>query len=311
MIQTEVFQLDKPDMEVSHIGPDQLPYVCIYESMEHRVDGTISWHYHQFFEVAYIAEGELECRTPDQVIHLRKGDAVFINTGVLHMYQRITDGPCVIYAHVFDSMFLSGTLSSGIYQKYIYPIAKSHAIQLQAIRPDDHNQRLMLASIQNMISLAREEPFGYEFQLQSQLSQLWCRLLSLTVSGQSAGPSRSDNDIQRIKVMLHYIHEHYPQRITLKDIADAALISERECSRCFQRCFRVSAIQYLNKHRIQMAARMLLEGQESIRNISRSCGFHSDSYFCKFFQDMLGCSPREYRKKASRPEEPFLLPDRK
>lgn len=311
MIQTEVFPLDKPVMEVSHIGPDQLPYVCIYESMEHRVDGTITWHYHQYFEIAYVAEGELECRTPDQVVHLQKGEAVFINTGVLHMYQRIAAGSCILYAHVFDSMFLTGTLSSGIYQKYIYPIAKSHAIQLQPIRPDDHHQRLMLAAIQNMISLAGEEPFGYEFQLQAQLSGIWCRLLTLTANRRPAGPSRSGSDIQRIKVMLHYIHEHYPQRITLKDIADAALISERECSRCFQRCFHVSAIQYLNKHRIHMAARMLLEEQNSIRSVSESCGFSSVSYFGKLFQQMLGCTPKEYRKKASRPGEPFPATDLK
>lgn len=302
MIQKEVFQLDKPDMEVPHIGPDQLPYVCIYESMERRVDGTISWHWHQYFEVAYVAEGELECRTPDQVIHLKKGEAVFINTGVLHMYQKATT-PCVIYAHIFDSAFLTGTLSSDIYQKYIYPIAKSHAIQLQAIHPDNAQQSRMLDAIRNMICLARDEPFGYEFQLQAQLSQFWCHLLTLTDHHQPAEPSRSDNDIQRIKVMQRYIHAHYPRRITLKDIADAALISERECSRCFRRCFHESAIQYLNKHRIRIAAGMLLAGKDSIHFISESCGFSSVSYFGKLFYSTLGCTPKEYRKKATLPTD--------
>lgn len=299
MIQTEVFPLDKPDMEVPHVGPDQLPYVCIYESMEHRVDGTISWHYHQYFELTFVAEGELECHTPDQVIRLKKGDAVFINSGVLHMYRRIKDAPCILYAHVFDSIFLSGTLSSNLYQKYIYPIANSHAMQVLAIQPGENQQNAMLTAIQQMITLAREEPFGYEFQLRAQLSDIWCHLLVLTARQQPPQPGRTGTDTQRMKVMLQYIHENFFRRITLKDIADAALISERECSRCFQRCFHVSAIVYLNKHRIHMAARMLLERQDSIRSIGRSCGFHSDSYFSKQFQDMLGCTPREYRRKAA------------
>lgn len=298
MIQTDVTLPDHPDIEVMHIGPDQLPYVCICEFMDQRVDGTISWHYHQYFEVTYVAEGSMECRTPDQALHLCKGDAVFINTGVLHMYQKTSVGPCILYAHIFDSTFLTGTLSSHIYQKYIYPIAKNGAVQLQAIRPDNLHQNRMLSSLQAMVELARKEPFGYEFQLQAQLSQFWCHLLTLA-DLRSPESDRSDSDIQRIKAMLQFIHGSYAQRLTLKDIANAALISERECSRCFQRCLQESAVSYLNKYRIRVAARMLLEGRDSIRSISRSCGFHSDSYFCKQFQDMLGCTPREYRKKVS------------
>lgn len=298
MIQTDVSLPERPDIEVLHIEPDQLPYVCVRESLERRVDNTISWHWHQYFEVAYVAEGSLECRTPDQVVHLEQGEAVFINTGVLHMYQKTSWGPCVIYAHIFDSSFLSGTLSSSIYHKYIYPIAKSHALQLQSIRPNNRHQTLMLDAVQNMIELARNEPFGYEFQLQAQLGQFWCRLLALG-DLQNKESSRSGNDIQRIKAMLHYIHEHYPQQITLKDIADAAAVSERECSRCFQRCFRESAITYLNKYRIQVAAGMLLKTSDSILSISQRCGFCSDSYFGRQFRQMLGCTPKEYRKKAN------------
>lgn len=298
MIQSDLILPEHPDTEVLHIEPDQLPYICVRESLERRVDNTISWHWHQYFEVAYVAEGTLECHTPDHVICLHQGEAVFINTGVLHMYKKTSWGPCVIYAHIFDSAFLSGTLSSSLYQKYIYPIAKSHVLQLQPIRPENRHQNLMLEALRTMVELARNEAFGYEFRLQTQLSQFWCRLLTLAdLKEQEA--SRSDSDIQRIKRMLRYIHENYARQITLKEIADAAAISERECSRCFQRCFRETAITYLNKYRVRVAAGMLLKGQDSIRSISRQCGFCSDSYFGRQFRQMLGCTPKEYRKKAT------------
>lgn len=298
MIQTDIALPESADTEVLHIGPDQLPYMCVRESLERRVDNTISWHWHQYFEIAYVAEGSLECRTPDQAVRLEKGEAVFINGGVLHMYKKTSHGPCVVYAHIFDSMFLCGSLSSSTYQKYIYPIAKSHAIQLQAIRPENRHGMLMLDSVKTMIELARSESFGYEFQLQAQLGQFWCRLLTLAdlYSGQS---NRSDSDILRIKAMLHYIHENYARQITLKDIAGAASVSERECSRCFQRCFRESAVTYLNKYRIRLAADMLLKTSDSIVSISRRCGFRSSGYFGRVFFQVLGCTPKEYRKKAT------------
>lgn len=299
MIQTNVTLPENPDTEVRHIAPDQLPYVCIRESLELRVDNAIGWHWHSYFEVAYVAEGSLECSTPDQKLALQQGEAVFINSGVLHTYKKTSWGPCVIHAHIFDSMFLSGTLSSGIYQKYIYPIANSSGIQLLPIRPENRHQLAMLESVRTMVELARKEPFGYEFQIQSQLTDFWCKLLTLAEQN-SESVSRSSNDIQRIKTMTHYIHENYQRQICLQDIADAAAVSERECSRCFQRCFHETAITYLNKHRIRVAAGMLLQGHESISDISAKCGIKSVSYFGQLFQQMLGCSAREYRKKAFR-----------
>ena len=300
MIHTKLALPDNPEMEVMHIGPDQLPYICVCEPLEFRIDSTISWHWHSYFEVAYVAEGSLECRTPDHTVQLQKGEAVFVNASVLHMYRKVSPGPCIIYAHIFDSRFLAGNLSSGIYHKYISPIIQSQAIQLQHIQPSNYHQSRMLEALDSMVELARKEPFGYEFQLQNQLSQFWCRLLTLT-QAQQAQSAPAHSDISRIKDMLHFIHKNYPRHITLKQIADSAMVSERECSRCFQRCFRESAIEYLNKHRIRTAADMLLESSASIQQISAACGFSSVSYFGKLFRQMLGCTPKEYRKKASLP----------
>ena len=298
MIHTKLALPDNPETEVMHIGPDQLPYICVCEPLDFRVDSTISWHWHTYFEVAYVAEGSLECRTPDHSVHLQKGEAVFINSSVLHMYRKTSPGPCMIYAHIFDSRFLAGTLSSGVYHKYISPIIQSQAIPLKPIRPSNYHQTKMLESLNAMVELARKEPFGYEFQLQNQLSQFWCRLLTLT-QAQQAESAPAHSDISRIKDMLHFIHRNYSRHITLKDIADSAMVSQRECSRCFQRCFRESAIEYLNKYRIRTAANMLLEGNASIQQISSLCGFSSVSYFGKVFHQMLGCTPKEYRNKAS------------
>ena len=298
MIQHPDFKIDSPNMEIPHFCIDQFPYACLYEPMQRHVDATISWHWHQCYEIVYVAEGEMECHSPDQTLRLQKGQAVFVNAGVLHLYQQVSQVPCILYAHIFDAGFLTGSLGSHIYQKYISPISKSPGMQLQAIRPDNHHQKLMLEHLQTMTCLAEQEPFGYEFQLQYQISQVWCRLLTMTAGQQAAVPGLSGTDIQRVKAMLNFIHTHFSQNPTLQQIAEAASISQRECSRCFQRCFQTSAMGYLYDYRIRMATRMLLESQLSITQISQSCGFCSPSYFGRRFAEVYGCSPREYRKKA-------------
>ena len=303
MIQQIDFKVDSPNMEILHFSADQLPYACLYEPMQRHVDATISWHWHQCFEVVYVAQGEMECHCPDQTLRLGQGEAVFVNAGVLHLYKMVGHTPCVLYAHIFDADFLTGAMGREIYQKYISPIAKSPDIQLQAIRPNTHHEQLMLEHLQTMIRLVRQESFGYEFLVQNELSRFWCRLLKLTADRQVSLPGLSGTDIQRVKTMLNFIHENYARPLTLQQIADAASISQRECSRCFQRCFQTSAMGYLHDYRIRLATRLLLESQESITQISLRCGFCTPSYFGRRFQEVYGCSPRQYRQKAAQKKE--------
>ena len=299
MIQRINFKVDSPNLEFLHFTADQFPYACLLESMERHVDATISWHWHGCYEIVYVSEGAMECHTPDEVLLLEKGEAVFVSAGVLHLYRQVSQTPCLLYAHIFDAAFLIGQLGSQLYQKYIYPISKSPDLCVQPIRPENIHQKLMLEHLQTMTELARQEAFGYEFELQHQLSRFWCRLLTLTAHRQNTLPTQNDSDITRIKQMLSFIHQNFAQPLTLQQIAGSAAISQRECSRCFQRCFRMSAIAYLLDYRIRTAARLLLETQLSVTQISEQCGFCSPSYFGKRFQEAFGCSPRDYRRKNS------------
>lgn len=45
---------------------------------------AIPWHWHEEFEVIYIADGTLKLQTPGMEHFLNKGDLVTINGNVLH-----------------------------------------------------------------------------------------------------------------------------------------------------------------------------------------------------------------------------------
>ena len=106
-----------------------------------------------------------------------------------------------------------------------------------------------------------------------------------------------DSDLERMKFMLQYIYAHYSEPLGLEEIAGAAGISPRECTRCFQRSINRPPIRCLIEYRAQMAAMRLERTDDSISTIAEQCGFVSDSYFGKTFKDIYGCPPRDYRKK--------------
>jgi transcriptional regulator GlxA family with amidase domain len=91
-------------------------------------------------------------------------------------------------------------------------------------------------------------------------------------------------DDSKMRNMMEFIDNQYFEKIQVEDIAGAAGVSVRECTRCFSKVIGQSPIDYLNRFRIRQAAGMLVETDRAIGDISEGCGFVSDSYFGKMFK---------------------------
>ncbi|MGN0184540.1 MAG: AraC family ligand binding domain-containing protein, partial [Aristaeellaceae bacterium] len=258
MIHRSEFRLGNNQVEILPMDKNAFPYICNYAEMDSYIGKNFSWHWHSALEIDYIAEGEMEFRTTDRSILARKGDAVFVNSNVMHDVRASgnMDG-CITYAHIFDMHFLSGMYGSVYEQKYMLPILRSDDLPMFVIHPDGLQSLRMLENLLNMIDLARDEAFGYEFELRSELCRFWCSFFRATAHLRSAHTAKKDADVDRLKAMMDYIHAHYMDKIAVEDIAAAANISTRECSRCFQRCIRLSPVNYLISYRVRMAAQQL------------------------------------------------------
>ena len=49
---------------------------------------------------------------------------------------------------------------------------------------------------------------------------------------------------------------------------------------------------------IRQSIPLLVQGKDSITDISLQCGFSSPSYYTKLFRKFMGCTPREYTKSV-------------
>lgn len=298
MISVSKFILENNNREILPMDQNEFPYICYYREMDSLLGKNFSWHWHNAIEIDYAAEGEIEIKTPGKTLCLQKGDAAFINSNVMHDVRSRNLMPnCRIYTHLFDMHLLSGMYNSIFEKKYLAPVMKSSELQAYLIHADSYRHVQMLEKILHLLKLADEEPFGYEFEIRSELGRFWCLFFEETASLRAEGPQRNDMDEERLKLMMDYIHLNYMEKIALDEIAAAASISSRECARCFQRCIGISPVNYLISYRIRMAAQMLLTTNHSIAAISEDCGFSSPSYFGKTFYDHTNCTPKEYRQQ--------------
>lgn len=273
-----------------------LRFLCCKSTQKNFPGGAVPWHWHTEMEIDFIERGTVEIQTAEKNVEFHEGDAIFINAGVLHGYKILTKEDFCYYSILFDASFVCGTYGNLLDIKYMHPIQQCRDLMIYGVRATNFAGIHMMRHISSIIELCRDEPFAYEFEVRSELSRFWALLFQNTEEIRAQNTEKNNSDMERLKEMILYIQANYAERIMLDDIAAAAGISPRECMRCFQRCLGNSPVNYLNDHRLHMAAEKLLTTAETVTEVSENCGFSSVSYFSKAFRLKMGCTPLEYRK---------------
>ena len=96
---------------------------------------------------------------------------------------------------------------------------------------------------------------------------------------------------------IAFIHSHLHEKIGLKDIADAAIMSVPNFSRVFKKEMGQSPIEYLSEQRLHKAQNMLISNEFSMQDIATSCGFSSVSYLSSSFKKRFSISPEKYKQR--------------
>lgn len=92
-----------------------------------------------------------------------------------------------------------------------------------------------------------------------------------------------------------YLREHYAESFTIKDLSDCVGVSPSHLSRVFNKEIGESIPAYLTRVRLDHAARLLQETDESAANIGQRVGFASAQYFNNVFKRERGMTPAQYR----------------
>ncbi len=107
---------------------------------------------------------------------------------------------------------------------------------------------------------------------------------------------------KQIVKVIEYINEHLHSRILLGDAAKALQLSEAYLSRLFKSETGSTFNDFVNRRKIENAAKLVLYSSYSDAQISGLLSFSSQSYFIKQFRKYMEMTPKEYRKKYRVPE---------
>lgn len=286
-----------PDLhELTKHGTSIFPCAGYDEDPGKYVVGNIPWHWHEEIELVLAFEGDTRVLCGETEYLLHPGEAIFINSNVLHKFKRGQKGvPCRIHSLLFMPELVSGFPQSIIQQRYIAPLIRCSALAEVILQPEVAWQAKAIFHFEKAFEAFISDQYGYEILVQVELMQLLLILLENLQDRICETDLVQNKDAVRIKQMLGFIHAHYAEPLSVSQIASASSISESECYRCFRKVLDTSPIDYLLQYRIRAAAGMLASTDMSISDICFATGFNSPSYFAKVFRQELLVSPRKYR----------------
>lgn len=146
-----------------------------------------------------------------------------------------------------------------------------------------------------------EARFPYAVNILAQLNRLgslsdiisWIRWFSEEVEA-VFGRKRVCKSDKNIVLAQSYILEHYREKITLGQVADALKLSQSYLSSIFKKHSGKNFSDYVSEVKVEKAKELIASHEYMMYEISDMLGFDTPYYFSTVFKKVTGRTPKEY-----------------
>ena len=278
-------------MEIKQHGTSDCPFQYYYYDLEFFDFHCIEWHWHREFEFLYVESGEIICGIGEKQIILSKGDAIFINSKILHRFYASSGG--VIPNFVCMPEFIAPE-NSLVYKKYILPIISSNK-SFQCFQIAEPWQARIIQIMIKIMGTQENEKIR-ELSTLALLQDLWLIFYeNVKLSDKEKMQTVDEAAQKRVQLMMQYIHENYNHEMSLDEIASHIGISKSTALNLFQRFLHTTPVSYLIGYRLQAASWILKNTNKKVKTIAYESGFRNVDYFCRLFKKRYHLTPSEYR----------------
>ncbi len=236
-------------------------------------------HIHQFPEIVYVKDGELEI-TVDGVRELmRAGDFAIVPPFRVHSFftpDTVTRWICV-FSSDFISSFISRDELFGNGESYIFHASEG------------------LTAFAEECMLETDELF---FELNEQTIRTYKSLIFAIYSEYLNKVARTTKKKyhQALSAILFYISEHYTEDISLASIGTELGYSRKYVSLCLSEVDEMNLNQLVNSFRADLAKTLLSTTKLNIIDVALECGYENERSFYRAFRQVTGMTPGEYRR---------------
>ena len=256
-------------------------------------------HYHPEFQVTLITKGEGTLFVGDGVHRFSEGDLILLGSNLPHLFKNDPlpeqDSISGIYAisYFFDIQIFGDDFFE------LHELKPTKLLLEQAklgIRFKAHCLKEICESIE---SLSENQGFNLLikfFEVMNRLSQEPRREI---LSTKKYIEAIEDVDNKKLNDIYHFIISNYKTITHLSEVAAHFNMSVSSFSRYFKLHTRKTFIQFLNEFRINVACKLIREGNFTISQICFQVGFNNLSNFNRQFKNITNLTPSAYMQLSN------------
>lgn len=256
------------------------------------------WHFHPEIELVYIQQGSGTQFIGNDIDHFTNGDMVLVGSNLPHLWRcddayfdkesNLKAESLVVHfaPTLFGEYFMSlpenklilellETAKQGIKIKGDTKL-KVYEYMHTLLQAKSSERLILLLQILNILSLSKEMEVIAANNMQHPLSA---------------------KEGERMNTVFQYLTDNFTKTISLEDIASKAYLTPNAFCRFFKARTKKTFSQYLLEMRINHACKLLADTENSIGNIYNDCGFNNSSHFNRYFKQINGVTPLEYRRR--------------
>jgi AraC-like DNA-binding protein/mannose-6-phosphate isomerase-like protein (cupin superfamily) len=251
-------------------------------------------HWHDYMEIIYIKKGHGYVTVDLKQYKVSGSTIVLILPGQLHSIEQYDD-LSMEYENIFFNvnMFFTRTEDTTV-TDFLRPLLNGKVSVPTVFTSISDHYDAISACIDACDEICKTKPEGYDLYIKGKLFEFFYVLSNRCREVKTTHTTKS---LDKMKIIMKHVENHYMEKITIADIAEVAGFSESHFMRYFKETMGVSFVDYLRRYRLTMATRLLLASDASILSISEEVGFDNLSYFNRAFKKEYGMTPSRYRKQ--------------
>lgn len=251
---------------------------------EYEVERSWEFHWHQFYEIEYVLEGECVQHINHEECTLRKGSITLLTPDDFHKIDLIEGSRLRVINIRFSEHFIGDEIKS---------LLQGHAYEPLHIALDEREHTNMRRYTDCLMEENICTGMHKELAIRSILTCIILNILRSKASGEAhTTPSKPLLNIQQ---SLAFIRRNFRDTISLDSVAQESGLTPNYFSEYFHKAMGICYKQYVINLRLNYAVWLLTGSDMDVTGICFESGFDTLPNFYKSFKRRYGISPRKYR----------------
>lgn len=156
----------------------------------------------------------------------------------------------------------------------------------------------ILKILKEMVDEYQNQNIGYQELFRGKLLEILILTMRKVVEQYGNVPIEKITDSSIVQEAVRYFEANYQEKALLSNFCKKHHYNTQYMSRLFKKETSLTALEYIQKIRIEKSCDLLVGTNLTIREIAHQTGYEDIKFFNRVFRKMVGMTPSEYRKTS-------------